>query len=38
MRSKDQSGPMPADVVAIFKNNYELSFSQALTYEESLKR
>jgi hypothetical protein len=38
MRNRDKSGPMPADVVALFKNNYELSFSQALTYEEALKR
>jgi len=38
MRDRDRSGPMPADVVELFKKNYELSFNQALTYEDALKR
>jgi len=38
MRDRDKSGPMPVVVVEAFKNNYVLSFSQALTYEKALKR
>jgi hypothetical protein len=38
MRKADQSGPMSAEIVGLYKNSYELSFSQALTYEKALKR
>jgi hypothetical protein len=38
MRDQDKAGPMTADVVAIYKNSYELSINQALTYEKALQR
>jgi hypothetical protein len=38
MRKRDESGPMPVDVVAIFKQDYELSIKQAFTYEKALQR
>jgi hypothetical protein len=38
MRKADQSGPMSAEIVGLYKNSYELSFSQVLTYEKTLKR
>ena len=38
MRDQDQAGTLTADVVAAYKNSYELSITQALTYEEALQR
>jgi len=38
MKTSDQAGPVPPDVVAVFKNSYEVSFEQAFTYEMALKR
>ncbi len=38
MRAQDKSGPLASDVIAIFKNSYTLSITQALTYEKALQR
>jgi hypothetical protein len=38
MRDQDKAGTLTADVVAIYKNSYELSITQALTYEKALQR
>ena len=38
MRDQDKAGPMTADIIAIYKNSYELSINQALTYEKALQR
>ena len=38
MRNQDKAGLLTADLVALYKNSYELSFSQALTYEKALQR
>lgn len=38
MRKEDKSAPLTSDVVALFQNSYELSMTQALTYEKALQR
>jgi hypothetical protein len=38
MRNQDKAGLLNGDLLALYKNSYELSFSQALTYEKALQR
>jgi len=38
LRDQDMAGPLSADVIAVYKNSYEVSISQVLTYEKALQR
>jgi hypothetical protein len=38
MRDQDKAGTLTADKVELYKNSYEISMDQALTYEKALQR